>query len=142
MVRGAGVRPLTDELVGPAENSGGFRFFSSCFLSLFIAPKTGSFTHVSRDYRQQKLYTVDCCPAISLLEPTQGRRSWVTSVTRLWEEPMIRIPRRKFLKITTASAAAVRVGGIAGILASGRAPALCPSSNRALAALGRLRPRL
>jgi multiple sugar transport system substrate-binding protein len=36
---------------------------------------------------------------------------------------MTKIPRRKFLKITTASATAVRLGGIAGILASGRAPA-------------------
>jgi multiple sugar transport system substrate-binding protein len=36
---------------------------------------------------------------------------------------MTRIPRRKFLKITTASAAATKVAGIAGILASGRAPA-------------------
>src|SRR5262245_39120777 len=36
---------------------------------------------------------------------------------------MTKIARRKFLKLTTAGAAATKVAGIAGILASGRAPA-------------------
>src|SRR5215813_11088382 len=36
---------------------------------------------------------------------------------------MTKIPRRKFLKISTAGAAASKLAGIAGILASGRAPA-------------------
>jgi len=42
---------------------------------------------------------------------------------------MTKIPRRKFLKITTASAAATKVAGIAGILASGRAPAYAQTQS-------------
>ena len=42
---------------------------------------------------------------------------------------MTKIARRNFLKVTTASAAAVRLGGLAGILASGRAPAYAQSQS-------------
>ena len=42
---------------------------------------------------------------------------------------MTKIARRNFLKVTTASAAAVRLSGLAGILASGRAPAYAQSQS-------------
>ena len=45
------------------------------------------------------------------------------------EETMNKIPRRNFLKITTASAAATKLAGIAGILASGRAPAYAQAQS-------------
>ena len=48
---------------------------------------------------------------------------------KLWEKPMTKIARRKFLKITSATAAAAKVGGIAGILAGGRAPAHAQSQT-------------
>ena len=52
---------------------------------------------------------------------------------------MARVTRRKFLKVSGAGAVAAKTGGMAGILATGRAPAYAQASDRALAALERLR---
>ena len=52
---------------------------------------------------------------------------------------MARVTRRKFLKVSGAGALAAKAGGMAGILATGRAPAYAQTTTRALAALERLR---
>ena len=49
------------------------------------------------------------------------------------------IRRRKALQLSAASALAAGTGGLAGILASGRAPAYAQATDDALAALGRFR---
>ena len=51
---------------------------------------------------------------------------------------MVRIDRRRLLKLSGAGAAAAASGGLAGILASGRAPAYAQQAKCALAALVRL----
>src|SRR5947208_16123771 len=42
---------------------------------------------------------------------------------KFWEEMMTRMPRRRFLQLSGAGATTAASGGLAGILASGRAPA-------------------
>ena len=55
---------------------------------------------------------------------------------------MTRINRRRFVQLSGAGALAAGTGGLAGILASGRAPAYAQTHDGALAALGRFRPGL
>ena len=48
---------------------------------------------------------------------------------------MVRINRRRLLKLSGAGAATAAAGGLAGILASGRAPAYATGDQPALGAL-------
>ena len=53
---------------------------------------------------------------------------------------MTRIDRRRLLKLSGAGAIAAGSGGLAGILASGRAPAYAQATTYPLGALVRFRP--
>ena len=55
---------------------------------------------------------------------------------------MTRINRRRFTQLSGAGALAAGTGGLAGILASGRAPAYGQTADGSLAALGRFRAGL